>query len=208
MEKQYRVESEQRLEQIIGSAKEKVKAKVVSTLDEIMKEFIGKSPLVFISTIDANGHVDVSPKGDPAGFVRITDEGNLLIPERPGNKLAFGFKNIIRNREIGLLFVIPNQRETLRVKGIASLHCDPELLQSFEVDSKPALLCTHVQVRECFMHCGKAFIRSKLWQPNEWDQTEDSIGVRQFAGLFGGGDAESIKKTNDALETAYKDELY
>ena len=147
-----------KLESVIGLPKEIVRAKVLTQLDEVMKEFIGKSPLVFISSIDANGHVDISPKGDPCGFVKIDASGNLLIPERPGNKLTFGFRNILRNGEIGLIFIVPNQRETLRVKGIATLHNEPSVLAKLQVNNKPALLCTYVDVKECFMHCGKALI--------------------------------------------------
>lgn len=209
MESRFVIKTESELEAVLGVPKEIVKAKVVAQLDDVMKEFIGRSPLVFISTIDAQGHVDVSPKGDPCGFVEIDPSGNLLIPDRPGNKLTFGFRNIIRNSEIGLIFVVPNQRETLRVKGVATLHNDPEVLEKLQANNKPALLCTYVEVKECFMHCGKALIRSNLWQPQAWDASEDSLGARQFAPLFGGGaDEESVQKTQDLLEKAYTDELY
>ena len=106
--------------------------------------------------------------------------GDLLIPERPGNRLTFGFRNILRNGAIGLLFVVPNQRETLRVKGIASLHADPEVLAGMAVNGKPALLYTHVEVRECFFHCGKALIRSGLWWPESWDGDRGSIAAPGF----------------------------
>lgn len=209
MANKYIIKSESDLESVIGVPMEIVKAKVLTQLDEVMKEFIGKSPLIFISTIDANGHVDVSPKGDPCGFVKIDASGNLLIPDRPGNRLTFGFRNILRNSEIGLIFVIPNQRETLRVKGVATLHNDPGVLAQLQVNNKPALLCTSVEVKACFMHCGKAFIRSKLWQPESWDTSTDSIGTKQFAPLFGGGaDEASVQKTQELLDKAYADELY
>jgi len=162
MENKYLIRTESELESVLGTPTEKVKSKILTKLDDVMKEFIKRSPLVFISTIDANGHVDVSPKGDPSGFIKIDDSGNLLIPDRPGNRLTFGFRNILRNGEIGLIFVIPNQRETLRVKGIATLHNDPKVLEALQANGKPALLCTHVEVKACFMHCGKALIRSKL----------------------------------------------
>ena len=168
MQDNYVIRTEAELESVIGPPMEFVKAKVLPQLDEVMKEFIRKAPLVFIATIDAQGHVDVSPKGDPCGFVHIDAAGNLLIPDRPGNRLTFGFRNILRNREIGLIFVVPHQRETLRVKGLATLHADPAVLSQLQVQGKPALLCTHVEVQSCFMHCGKAFIRSKLWQPQSW----------------------------------------
>lgn len=209
MDKSYQIESEAELDAVIGVATDTVKSKVLSSLDDVMKEFIRRSPLVFVSTIDENGHVDVSPKGDPCGFVKVDPSGNLLIPDRPGNRLTFGFRNILRNGQVGLLFLVPNQRETLRVKGVATIHNDPTILADLQANNKPALLCTHVEVRECFMHCGKALIRSKLWQPACWDPATESLGAKQFAPLFGGGtDEGSVQKTRDLLEQAYTDELY
>lgn len=208
MDNKYMIKSESELEAVIGMPMN-VREKIVPRLDDLMKQFIRRSSLVFISTIDSNGHPDVSPKGDPAGFVKIDDAGNLLIPDRPGNRLTLGFRNILRNGEIGLIFVVPNQRETLRVKGIATLHHDPAILASLQANDKPALLCTYVEVKECFMHCGKALVRSKLWQPQSWETFTDSIGARQLAPVLGGGtDEASVQKSCDVLEKAYKDELY
>jgi len=209
MEDRYIIKNESELESITGSPMEFVKAKILTQLDEVMREFISKSPLVFISTIDDNGHVDVSPKGDPCGFVKIDTAGNLLIPERPGNRLTFGFRNILRNGKIGLIFVVPNQRETLRVKGVAMLHNEPSVLATLQANGKPALLCTYVEVKECFMHCGKAFIRSKLWQPQSWDTSTGSLGAKQLAPVFGGDASEdAVRKTQELLDKAYTDELY
>lgn len=209
MEDKYRIRTEDELESVLGLPSEVVKAKVLTQLDEVMKAFISKSPLVFMSTIDANGHVDVSPKGDPCGFIKVDAAGNLLIPERPGNKLTFGFRNILRNGEIGLIFVVPNQRETLRVKGVATLHNEPSVLANLQANNKPALLCTHVEVKECFMHCGKALIRSKLWQPQAWDNSMDSLGAKQLAPVLSGdASEESVKKTQALLDKAYTDNLY
>src|SRR5690349_13767860 len=208
MENKYLIRDESQLEAVIGMPMN-VREKIVPQLDELMKEFIRKSPLVFISTIDSNGHVDISPKGDPCGFVKIDANGNLLIPDRPGNRLTMGFRNILRNGEIGLIFVIPNQRETLRVKGVATLNNDPAMLAALQANNKPALLCTYVEVKECFMHCGKALVRSKLWQPQSWDTSTDSLGAKQLAPVLGGGsDEASVQKSRDILEKAYTDELY
>ena len=213
MEEKFCIQDEKALEAVIGTPMEFVKVKIQPVLDGIMAEFIARSPLIFVSTIDAGGRVDVSPKGDPAGFVRVADNGDLLIPERPGNKLTMGFRNILRNPEIGLIFVVPNQRETLRVKGRATLHNDPETLQSMAVNGSAALLYTRVRVSECFFHCGKALIRSRLWRPECWQSDGgDSIGARQFASLGAGGssvpDDEAVTATRERLEQAYKDDLY
>jgi uncharacterized protein len=175
------------LQNLLGEPLDFVRAKVMTGLNYAMRAFIGKSPLAFVSTIDAAGRVDVSPKGDPAGFVEVDADGNLLIPERPGNRLIFGFHNILRNGEIGLLFIVPNQRETLRVKGVATLHADPEVLGRMQVNGKPALLYTHVRITECFFHCGKALIRSNLWKRLE---------------------PERIQQIEAALEDSYANHLY
>ena len=206
MDSPYRINKEEDLQAVIGEPMEFVRVKIQQQLDDIMKEFVSRAPLLFVSTIDENGHVDISPKGDPAGFV-VADDNDLLIPERPGNKLTFGFRNILRNGEIGLIFLIPRQRETLRVKGIATLHHDPEILERMQVNGKPALMYTRVAVKECFFHCGKALIRSRLWQPDHWDNVEESIGARGFAALSGGGE-EAVRATEERLEESYTRELY
>ena len=208
MNNNFRVNTETELEAIIGAPMEFVRAKIANQLDAVMKEFIRQSPLIFVSTIDANGHVDVSPKGDPSGFVYINDAGNLLIPERPGNRLTFGFRNILRNGEIGLIFLVPHQRETLRIKGVATLHNDPDVLAQLQANGKPALMYTHVDVKECFFHCGKALIRSKLWQPQSWNTGKESLGARQFAESLGDGSEEALRKTEALMEKSYVEELY
>ncbi len=206
-EAQFTINTEAELQAVVGEPRDFVRVKIASRLDPIMREFIRRSPLVFLSTIDENGHVDISPKGDPCGFVTVDDSGKLLVPERPGNKLTFGFRNILRNGQVGLIFLVPNQRETLRVKGLASLHRDPDVLEQMQVNGKPALLYTRIDVKECFFHCGKALIRSRLWQPECWENGDESLGARQFSTLGNGGD-EAYQNTLARLEQSYKDELY
>ena len=201
------IRSESDLEAVIGEPMSFVRAKLLARLDAVMKEFIRRSPLAFVSTIDADGHVDVSPKGDPPGFVHVDEQGNLLIPERPGNRLTFGFRNILRNGEIGLIFLVPRQRESLRIKGVATLRRDPDVVQQLQAHGKPALMFTHVEVKECFFHCGKALIRSGLWQPASWESAEESLAARQFASLRGGGE-EAVRATEERLEEAYVRDLY
>ena len=203
----HRIETIDSLKSVIGEPMEFLLEKVVDSLDESMRGFIARSPLVFVSTIDSNGLPDVSPKGDPAGFVQVDRQGNLLVPERPGNRLTFGFHNILNNGQIGLIFVVPNERETLRVKGRASLRQDPEQLEKMAVKGKPALLYTHVDVTEAFFHCGKAMIRSKMWQPDSWGGREKSAMVRQLASRMGGD--EQLEEIIDAeVEKSYVEELY
>jgi uncharacterized protein len=203
----HRVTDEAGIEAVLGTPMEFVRAKVLTRLNEAMVEFIRRSPLVFVSTIDEKGNPDVSPKGDPDGFVQVDGDGNLLIPERLGNNLTFGFRNIVRNGVIGLIFLVPNQLETLRVKGKATLHTDPEVLSAMQVAGKPALLYTRVEVEECLFHCGKALVRSKLWQPGAWQAEKRSIAAR---GLMSPKvqDEAAIRQTEEALARAYEHTLY
>src|SRR5262249_46596674 len=123
------------------------------------------------------------------------------------NRLTFGFRNILHNGEIGLIYIVPNQLETLRVKGKASLHTDPELLEQMEAGGKPALLYTRVEVKQCFFHCGKALIRSKLWHPDSWDENKRSIAARQFTAQKPTDEAQ-WRRTEEALKHSYTKELY
>ena len=188
----------------MGEANDFVKSKVVAELEPEMESFIASSTLVLISTLDAQGNPDISPKGDPAGFVYVESPTQLHIPDRPGNKLVMGFRNLLDNPSIGLLFVTPNSRETLRVKGKATLSKDPALLERLSAKGKPALLATTVEIEECFFHCGKAMIRSGMWQPDTWPERASSIIAKQAARKL---DVET-KVIEDALEENYRDELY
>lgn len=208
MTDQIQIRSEADIEAVIGEPMEFVRVKIRDALDDAMRDFIARTPLIFVSTIDEHGHIDVSPKGDPPGFVTVDSDGDLLIPERKGNKLTFGFRNILRNGEIGLIFVVPNQRETLRIKGTATLHADPDVVERMRVNGRPALMYTRVSVDECFFHCGKALIRSKVWDLSSWDDAVDSIGARGFASLAGEPEESMVKATEEALEESYAKELY
>ena len=200
--------NEAELEALVGAPIEFVRRKILPCLDDLMKEFIGLSPLVFVSTSNSDGEIDISPKGDPPGFVEVDEEGNLLIPERPGNQLAIGFRNILQNGRIGLIFVVPNQRETLRVRGTATLRKDPAVIERMQVNGKPALLFTRVEVTQCFIHCGKAMVRSRLWQPDSWNTHTRSIGGRQLASVVGARSEEEIQASAARLEKQYSDGLY
>lgn len=208
MSDNYRIESIADLEAITGEPMDFLKDKVLPALDEIMTSFIARSPLAFISTLDSQGRVDVSPKGDPGGFVQVDDQGRLLIPERPGNRLTFGFRNLLANSQIGLIFIVPNERETLRIKGTASMHCDPQLLEAMAVKGKDALLYTRVDVTECFFHCGKAMIRSKMWQPDSWSATAPNNAMIENLSNVMGGDKEFEKALGAEIEKNYTEELY
>ncbi|WJE15179.1 pyridoxamine 5'-phosphate oxidase family protein [Halobacillus sp. ACCC02827] len=162
------IQTEEELRAIIGVPSDLVKNKVLTYLDHHCAAFISKSPFLVISTADESGFCDVSPRGDEVGFVRVLNEKQLVIPERPGNKRVDSMRNILSNPSAGLLFFIPGMEETLRVNGKATLVTDDELLESMSLKGKKPLLGIGVEVEECFVHCAKAFLRSGLWKPDSW----------------------------------------
>jgi PPOX class probable FMN-dependent enzyme len=207
MKDTYIIRTEDDIEAVIGPQIEKSKEKIYAALDESMVEFISRSPLMLISTIDAKGQVDVSPKGDSQGFVHIDGNGQLLIPDRPGNRLTFGFRNILQNDNVGLIFLVPNLRETLRVRGTATITRDPAVLGELSARGKPALLCTRVEINECFFHCGKALIRSSLWKPEEWEKQEESPMIKSIAKRYD-ADETAEHGIEEEIERTYRVNLY
>ncbi len=137
-----------------------------------MAEFIARSPFFLIATANADGSCDISPKGDPPGAVRVLDARTLAIPDRLGNRRIDGFQNILTNPHVGLIFLIPNDDETLRVNGRAFITTDPELLASMAIDGRAPKLATIVEVDEAYMHCARAFLRAGLWKPETWPDPE------------------------------------
>ena len=175
----------EQLREIIPEARPIAHRKVSDRVDSHARQFIAESPLVFVATTNRDLNTDVSPKGDAPGFVRVESDTSLLIPERPGNGLVYGFQNILQTGSIGLIFVVPGVRETLRINGHATLTRDPALLTQFIVNGKPALLCCRITVKELFFHCGKAMIRSKVWQPESWTaKVSRDASAKQLAGKF------------------------
>jgi uncharacterized protein len=157
------ITSEDALRALIGEPADLVVAKVSDGVNDLTRRFIDLSPFVLLATSAPDGTCDVSPRGDPAGFVHVIDERTLIVPERPGNRLADSLRNIIRNPHVGLLFLIPGVGDTLRVNGRATIVTDHELLEPLAVEGKTPKLGLLIEVDEVFTHCSKAFIRSGLW---------------------------------------------
>jgi len=153
------------LRALLGEPTELVRSKLSDRLNALTRQFIEASPFVCVATKLPNGSVDVSPRGDPAGFVRILDERTLLIPERPGNRLADTLTNLLADASIGLLFLIPGVGDSFRVNGRARLTTDPELLAGSAVAGSVPKLGLLVTIEEAYTHCSKALIRSDLWNP-------------------------------------------
>jgi hypothetical protein len=140
-------------------------AKVMPRLDEHARRFIELSPFLVIASRDADGQMDVSPKGDPPGFVKVLDDGTIAIPERPGNHRCDTFTNVLGVPEVALIFLVPGEDTTLRVMGRATLTQDPDLLESMAVQGRAPKLALRVAISETFLHCGKAPKRAGLWDP-------------------------------------------
>jgi uncharacterized protein len=159
------ISDERQLREIIESPKDLIVAKVADRLNALTSQFIERSPFVCVATANADGGLDVSPRGDPPGFVRIVDDRTLLLPERPGNRLADTLTNLLVDPRIALLFLIPGMGDTFRVNGRALIVDDPELLAPSTVEGKAPRLGILVSIEEAYTQCPKALIRSDLWNP-------------------------------------------
>jgi PPOX class probable FMN-dependent enzyme len=184
--------------------------KVQNSLDKYAQAFIRRSPFLCIGTQDQAGRADVSPRGDPVGFVQILDEHTLAIPDRPGNNRLDSLSNILSNPSIGLLFIIPGFDDTLRIGGQAKLVTDPALLQGMSVNDRVPKLAIVVTVREVFMHCAKAFRRSRLWDPAHFQDRRDmpslsKIILDQTTGAPGD---DEMRKVDEELEEEYGRTMY
>ena len=159
------ITDESELRSIIGSPAEVVVTKISDRLNPLTRQFVERSPFVCVATKLPDGGVDVSPRGDPTGFVRILDDRTLLIPDRPGNRLADTLTNLLADPSIGLLFLIPGVGDSFRVNGRGVITDDAELLAGSEVEGAAPKLGIVVSVEEAYTQCSKALIRSDLWNP-------------------------------------------
>src|SRR5207245_8735696 len=156
------------LRALLGTPSEVAVKKQLARLDAHCRAIIAHAPFVLLATAGADGRCDVSPKGDPPGFVRVLDDTHLVIPDRPGNKRLDGMRNILANPHVGLLFLVPARGETLRVNGRACITRDPDLLATLAVDGKVPSLTIGVEVEAVFLHCATAAKRSGLGSPPRW----------------------------------------
>jgi len=162
------VTSADEVDAILGEQFDSQVNKVIDHIDEHCRAWIERSPLVIVSSASATGAMDVSPKGDPPGFVRVLDGKTLAVPDRPGNHRGDTFRNVLDNPHVGLMFIVPKRREVVRVSGTALVVKDAPLLKSMAVDGKVPSLALLVRVQEAMFHCGKSMIRSHMWEPDLW----------------------------------------
>ena len=157
------------LEQLVGTPSAAAVAKQRDTLHALDRDWLAASPFCLLATSDAEGRCDVSPKGDPPGeLVHVLDDRTLAIAERPGNRRVDGFRNVLANPHVGLVFFLPGRGDTLRVNGRARLVRDAPFFDDLVVKGHRPLLALVVEVEEVFSHCSKAFLRSQLWDPSTW----------------------------------------
>jgi uncharacterized protein len=207
----FAIKDEHSLRSLFQATHDLAVKKVQGSLDRHAQDFIRRSPFLCIGTQNLDGRADVSPRGDPAGFVKILDQHTLAIPDRPGNNRLDSLVNIVANPSVGLLFIIPGFDDTLRVNGQANLVNDPELLESMSVSDRIPKLAIVVKVNEAFLHCAKAFRRSHLWDPDHFqDRGEMPSLVKIILDQTTGApsNATEMRKLDDELEEDYKKTLY
>ena len=186
-----RIETVEQLVDLIGEPLPRVRDKARPALHQIDREWLAASPFCLVATSDARGSCDVSPKGDPAGFVRVLDERTVAIPERKGNKRADGYRNILENPHVGLLSVVPGRGDTLRINGRAHLVSDAPGFDDMLVQGHRPMLALVVEVEQVFHHCAKAFMRSQLWHASTWDPM--AVGSRPQI-------AKALERPEDTIE--------
>lgn len=195
------VTTAEQLRAIVGHPHQAVADKVAGALADVHRVWLQNSPLCFVATTDAQGRVDVSPKGDPPGFVHIIDDSTIAIPERPGNKRVDGYLNVLQNPHVGTLFVIPGRGDTVRVNGTARIVSDADYFDALAVQGKRPILALEIAVEEVFFHCAKAFLRSDAWKPETWNP-ESVPSTAQLAKSF------KAEQTLAELEAYYSEENY
>ena len=185
------ITTEAELRTLLGEPLQRALDKDRASFSSEHRAWLAASPFCLVATSDASGRCDVSPKGDPAGFALVVDDTTLAIPERPGNKRADGFANILQNPYVGLIFFVPGRGDTLRVNGRATLLADAPYADQLVVKGHKPVVILEVDVEQIFFHCSKAFLRSSLWKPETWDP--DSVPSRAAI-------AKSLERPDDSME--------
>ncbi|WP_433536695.1 pyridoxamine 5'-phosphate oxidase family protein [Micromonospora sp. CA-249363] len=163
------ITTHEELRELLGTPHPRAANKDRPRLHERDRQWLAAAPFCLVATAGADGTCDVSPKGDPAGFALVLDDTTIALPERPGNKRADGYQNILDNPHVGLLFLIPGRTDTLRINGRARLVRDAPWFDDMVVKGHRPVLAVVVEIEQIFYHCAKAFLRSALWQPETWE---------------------------------------
>lgn len=201
--RRFRQVSPQEVRARLGPPEPQIEAKVKDRIDRYAHCFIAHSPFLAMATADAAGRADSSPRGDYPGFVKVLDAHTLALPDRPGNKMADSFRNLAENDGIGLCFLVPGVREVLRVNGSAYVTDEPDVLVRMRTEAKQPELAIVVEVAEAYFHCGRALVRSRLWDPASQALAEELPPVGEIvAAQFGGGVDPALVERS--LEDAYR----
>jgi PPOX class probable FMN-dependent enzyme len=203
------IAGERELREVIGPPKEQALLKLSDRLNSLTRQFIERSPFVCVATASPDGGLDVSPRGDPPGFVRVLDDHTLLLPDRPGNRIADSLTNLLADPRIALLFLIPGVCDTFRVNGVAEIVDDPELLAPSAIEGKVPRLGVLVTVQQAYTQCSKALIRSDLWNPdNHIERSELPSSGQILRSLHGASfDAEKYDRAR-AERYARREDFY
>ena len=193
------------LQGLYGPAGERSRLKQLDRLDPHCRNFIALSPFLVLATFGADGLGDVTPRGDQPGFVGVEDDRTLLLPDRPGNNRLDSLQNILTNPGVGLLFLIPGVDETLRVNGTAEIRDDADLLARFDVAGRLPRTVLRIRVREAYLHCAKALMRSSLWSPA---QQIDRASLPSMGQMLKDQLGWATAETQDEMVTRYKSALY
>jgi uncharacterized protein len=203
------ISDETELRNVIGPAKPAALLKLADHLTPLSRQFIERSPFVCIATARPDGGLDVSPRGDPPGFIRILDERTLLVPERPGNRIADSLTNLLADPRIAMLFLIPGIGDTFRVNGEAQIIDDPELLAPSAIEGKVPKLGLLVAIREAYTQCPKALIRSDLWNPEHHIERSELPSSGQILRSLRGEDFDADGYDRDrAARYAKREDFY
>jgi uncharacterized protein len=182
----------EQLNALAGTPTQRVANKVRSSLHALDRAWLAASPFCLLATAAADGSCDVSPKGDPPGFVHVLDDVTIVIPDRPGNRRVDGFRNVLSNPAVGLLFLVPGRGDTLRINGRAQLVSDAPFFDELMVKNHRPTLALVVHIDEVFSHCSKAFLRSALWDPSTW--APDAVPSRAQI-------AHAVERPDESIET-------
>lgn len=201
------ITNEAELRAILGHPSYVAANKAVTSLDDHCRAMITASPFLLIASADAQGNLDVSPKGDPPGFVHVLDDRTIAIPDRPGNRRADTFRNIIANPNVGLIFLIPGKDETLRISGKAMIVRDLWLRERMAQRGKVPEFALVVSVEEAFLHCAKCVIRSGLWTQEKWPEIGGLASLARVM-VAHGKLADSEEKVQELIDESIRDRLY
>ena len=191
---------------VVGEPVQRVRDKVRTSLHELDRQWLAASPFCVLATSDAQGRLDASPKGDPAGsLVHVLNDTTIALAERPGNRRVDGYRNVLANPQVGLIFLIPGRGDTLRVNGRARLVSDAPFFDAMAVQGRRPLLALVVEVEEVFSHCAKAFLRASLWRPETW---RDPVPSRaRIAATLERGD-QTVAEVEAHYGPGYGQQLY